>query len=98
MSDSIPTSTTSDSTRRQRLAQAIQTEVVRGGRVETQSDYNAVIRYEAKTNHVLHLILSILTVGLWAFVWVTIGIINMVKNKAVTLSVDEFGNVLRQQV
>jgi len=38
-----------------------------------------------KTNHVLHLILSVLTAGLWIPVWIGIAIMNsMRKEKSVT--------------
>lgn len=88
----------SDNTRKQRLAQAIQSEVVRGARVETQADFSAVLRFDHRINHVLHLILTIVTVGIWSLVWLTLGIVNMTRTKAVTLSVDEWGNTLRQEV
>lgn len=33
-----------------------------------------------KTSHVLHLILSILTAGLWVFVWVLCALSNSIEN------------------
>lgn len=33
-----------------------------------------------KTSHVLHLILSILTAGLWIFVWILCAISNSIEN------------------
>lgn len=33
-----------------------------------------------KTSHVLHLILSILTAGLWVFVWILCAISNSIEN------------------
>jgi hypothetical protein len=32
-----------------------------------------------RVNHVLHLILTVLTLGLWGFVWLTLGILNSSK-------------------
>lgn len=32
-----------------------------------------------RINHVLHLILTIVTIGLWSLVWLTLGIVNAVK-------------------
>jgi hypothetical protein len=29
-----------------------------------------------KTNHILHLILTLITAGLWVFVWIIVGLIN----------------------
>ncbi len=38
-----------------------------------------------KTNHVLHVILSVLTLGLWIPVWIGVAIVNsMRKEKSVT--------------
>lgn len=34
---------------------------------------------KARINHVLHLILSIITLGVWAFVWLFIGITNSAR-------------------
>jgi hypothetical protein len=33
-----------------------------------------------KINHVLHLILTVITIGLWGLVWLTLAIINMDKS------------------
>ena len=86
-----------DSVRKSRLAQAIQQEVVAGGRVETQGDFNAVIRFGGKpVNHVLHGVLTFLTFGL--FVWVIMYVMYTTSNKTVSLLTDDFGNVLRQNV
>lgn len=84
--------------RKARLAQAVQQEVIKGGRIETQGDFNAVVRYGQSTNHTLHLILTILTMGLWGFVWIAMGIIQLLSQQTITIMVDEFGHVLRQKV
>ena len=88
----------SDNVRKQRLAQAVQQEVDAGGRVETQGDYNAIIRFGKPTNHVLHLILTLVTCFVWSVVWLIMFIISTTSQKTITLTVDEFGNVLRQTV
>jgi hypothetical protein len=36
-----------------------------------------------KTNHVLHLILTLLTCGLWGFVWITMVIVNSLSKDVV---------------
>ncbi len=87
-----------DNARKAALAQAVQQEVVQGGRVETQGDYNAVIRYGKPTNHVLHLILSLVTLGVWLLVWLIMFVISTTSKKTILLNVDAYGNVLRQQV
>lgn len=63
-----------------------------GGRVESQSDYNAVITFGKKPNHLLHLILTLVTCFLWGIVWIVVAIV--VKESREMLAVDELGNVL----
>jgi hypothetical protein len=88
----------SPDTRKSRLATAVQQEVSRGGRVESQSDYSAVIRYGKPVNNVLHLILCLVTFGLWVIVWIISAIAAANNNKAISLLVDEYGQVLRQEL
>jgi hypothetical protein len=83
--------------RKELLARAIQSQVVQGSRVESQGDYNGVVVKGHRPNHVLHLILTIITGGAWGlFVWLPIVIFGGEKRKMVT--VDEFGNTLVQKV
>ena len=78
--------------RKQALATAIANEVRAGWNVQSQSDYQAVMNIPAeKTNHILHLILTILTLGLWIIVWIALVIIHKGEQREV-ISVDEYGN------
>lgn len=62
----------------------------RGGwKLETRSDYQAVISKGHRPNHILHLLLTIFTLGLWAIVWIIVSITSREKRK--TLAVDENG-------
>jgi nitrate reductase alpha subunit len=61
------------------------------GRVAHQSDTEAVIITGKPVNHILHLILSVLTLGLWLVVWLIVGIRG--GEKQLKLSVDEYGRV-----
>jgi hypothetical protein len=88
----------SDSSRKARLAQAIQQEVVAGGRVEAQGEFNAILRFGKPVNHVLHLILTVITLGMWALVWIIVWVVAVLQTGTVTLNVDEFGNLLRQKI
>jgi hypothetical protein len=88
----------SSDVRKSRLATAVQQEVARGGRVESQSDYSAVIRFGKPVNHVLHLILTLISFGLWAVVWIAAAIASAANNKTVSLMADEYGQVLRQEL
>jgi hypothetical protein len=61
-----------------------------GWRVESRTDYHAVIVKGHRPNNTFHLIMTIITVGLWIPVWLIVGI--MSGEKRATLSVDEYGN------
>jgi hypothetical protein len=91
---STPSPATPDQ-RKAALAQAVSREVAAGSwRVESQSDYQAVLAKGGNVNHTLHLILSLVTCGLWLLVWPVVYLLN--QRKTLVLSVDEYGNVLRQ--
>lgn len=81
--------------RRAVLAQAVQRHVLSGGRVQSQTDQNAVILWGSKPNHVLHLILTLVTMGLWVFIWIIVAL--AVKETRTLVAVDDFGNVLEQR-
>lgn len=76
------------------LANAVATNVAQGYRVESQTDETAVLVKGQQTNHVLHLILSLLTCGFWAIVWIAMVVIN--KERRIILRLDDYGNVLHQ--
>lgn len=80
---------------KRQLAQAVAREVAAGYRVESQTDVNAVLVKGKGTNHVLHLILTLITFGMWGVVWIIMYFIN--QEKRIILTVDEYGQVLRQQ-
>ena len=77
--------------RKELLAQAVTRYVVEGFRVEAQGDYHAVFVEGRPVNHVLHLLLSILTVGIWILVWILLAVFGGEARQMV--NVDEFGNV-----
>jgi hypothetical protein len=81
---------------RRNLAQAVSREVAGGFRVESQGDAQAVMVKGKGTSHVLHLILTLVTLGMWVPVWLIMYFV--AKPKRVILTLDEFGNVLRQDV
>jgi hypothetical protein len=66
ISEPISGQPASDTVRKAQLAQAVQQEVVAGGRVEAQGDYDAVIRYRRQIHPVQRLVLALVTFGLWA--------------------------------
>jgi hypothetical protein len=86
-----------DEERKKILADRIQLNIVQGGsRVESQSDFQAVLVRGHRPNHVLHALLTIFTLGLWAIVWIGIGIFGGEKRALIT--VGEYGNALLRQL
>lgn len=59
-------------------------------RVESRSEYEAALVRGKRTNHVLHLILTIVTGGAWGIVWIGIAVFGGEKRE--TVAVDEYGN------
>ena len=61
-----------------------------GRRVESQSDYQAVLLRGKQVNHILHLLLSVFTAGIWLIVWLSL-LGKGIKRELV--QVDEWGKV-----
>jgi hypothetical protein len=82
--------------RRAILAQQLQQATVRGRRVESQVEFQAVLIQGKPVNHVLHAILTIFTCLLWGIVWIVVASTGGETREL--LSVDEYGNVLYQRL
>jgi hypothetical protein len=82
--------------RKELLARTVAAQVAGGARVESQSDFQAVIVKGKPVNHVLHLILTLVTLTAWAIVWIALAIFGGEKRSMVT--VDEYGNASVQKV
>jgi hypothetical protein len=67
-----------------------------GYRVESQQDYQAVIVRGKPINHPLHIIVSILTAGIWLIGYAVIAVTEGEKREII--QVDEWGNVSRQKL
>jgi hypothetical protein len=80
--------------RQEILAGTVAGYVRRGYRVESQTPYQAIVVKGRRPNHLLHLVLSVLTLGLWMLlVWLPLVVFGGEKRRVV--SVDTFGNVQR---
>ena len=90
----VATEKLSPDERKASLARLISNKVHEGWRVESQSDYQAIMVRGHRPNHILHLILSIITLGIWLIVWLLVAAWGGEKRR--TLMVDEFGNGLFQ--
>jgi hypothetical protein len=82
--------------RKELLARTISGQIANGSRVESQSDFQAVVVKGKPVNHVLHLILTLVTFLLWSPVWIAMAIFGGEKRAMVT--VDEYGNAAVQKV
>lgn len=98
MTTSSPLQAVTPEERKSRLALAVRQEVAAGGRVESQTDYTAIVRFEKPVNNTLHLILTLVTFGLWAIVWLIVWIVASTSRKTISLNVDEYGQVLREEL
>ena len=78
------------------LAQQLQFSAAQGGRIESQSDYQAVITKGKPVNHVLHAIVSIFSCGIWLLVWLILALTGGERREMIVI--DEFGNVLHQRL
>jgi len=82
--------------RKRALHDAIQAQVVAGGRVESQSDFEAVIVHGKPLNNTLHLLVTIFTCLIWGIVWAALAIFGGERRTLIT--VDEYGNVTVQKL
>ena len=90
-SDAAQTSVSSD-VRREELNEAVRHNIKKGWRVESQTDFTATIAKGKRPNHILHLILTVITGGLWGiFVWLPLSIFKHVDRRL--LEVDANGRV-----
>ncbi len=77
--------------RRQRLQAVVQAEVVRGARIESQTDTLAVIVHGRRVNHLLHFLVGVFTIGAWWFIWLLLAVLG--GEKRYLIAVDDHGNV-----
>jgi hypothetical protein len=82
--------------RKAALAQAVAQSVAQGNRVESHADYQAIVVKGHRPNHVLHLILTIITLGLWLLVWIPVAVLQ--KEQRTIIRVDDYGNTLVERV
>lgn len=75
--------------RRQLMDAAVNEFVAAGWRVESRSEFQGVFVKGHRTNNVLHLLLSVFTLGLWIPVWIIVAITGGEKRRIV--SIDEYG-------
>lgn len=78
------------------LARTIQTQIAGGARIESQSDFQAVLVHGRRPNHLLHFLIGFPTFGFWWIVWLGLALFGGEKRQIA--QVDEFGNASVQKV
>jgi hypothetical protein len=78
--------------RKATLDRTLQLQGAQGWRIETRSDFQATIAKGNRINNTLHLILTIITAGLWGIVWIILALFGGIKRRMIT--VDEYGNII----
>lgn len=58
--------------------------VRRGWRVESQTASQVVLVKGHRPNHILHLLLSVVTVGIWIPIWLIVAVTSREKRRVVT--------------
>ena len=76
--------------RRALLSRQIGARLALGRRVESQSEFQAVLVHGHPVNHILHLIITLITLGVWVIVWIALILFGGEKREIV--EVDEWGN------
>lgn len=76
--------------RKEILARLVASQITQGRRVETQTDFQAVMLQGKPPNHILHLLLTVITLGFWAIVWIAMVLLGGEKRELI--QVDEWGN------
>lgn len=74
------------------MQQALRDLAFNGWRIEMADGTRAVVVNGAPVNHILHLLLSFFTCGLWLPIWAIVAATGGVKRRH--LYVDDYGNVV----
>ena len=76
-----------DQERKELLNWEVGLRVLQGYRVESQTDFQAVLVSGRRVNHLLHFFISLFTLGFWLIVWLALGLFG--GEKRVVVRVDE---------
>jgi hypothetical protein len=68
----------------------------RGFRIENRSDFQATVSKGKEIRHVLHIVLSFLTGGMWLFVYIPLWLLTGIRRRMV--SIDEYGNTIEHKL
>lgn len=63
---------------------------IRGNKMNQYKALNLISKRK-KTSHILHLLLSILTGGLWIFIWIICALSNSIENRKIDRAIEKLG-------
>lgn len=86
--------TKSERERSELLDAAVANHVRNGKRVESRSGAQAIMVKGRRVNHILHLLIAVITLGLWLPIWVLLVLIGGEKREVI--EVDAYGRVTVQ--
>ena len=96
MQDDINTPQLTDSARIALLDAEVAEWIREGWRVESRSSFQAVMVSGRRVNHLLHLVISLVTAGLWIFIWIVL-VLTGGENRELLL-VDAYGQISSEEV
>ena len=96
MQDAINTPQLTDSARIALLDAEMAEWIREGWRVESRSSFQAVMVSGRRVNHLLHLVISLVTAGLWIFIWIVL-VLTGGENRELLL-VDAYGQISSEEV
>jgi hypothetical protein len=82
----------------QRFSNIVSTKTMRGFMVVDRNDKALIavlVKPGQKMNHLLHLLLSLVTCGIWIIVWIILAVTN-VGDQRVRISIDNAGNSMEE--
>ena len=79
-----PPQTLSDDERRAWLAQQVDEHLRNGWQIESRTENLASLRIGKPINHVLHLLLTLVTCGVWVLVWIYLAMFQGEKRKTIS--------------
>jgi len=89
------TTSISNDQRKQILFQQISIYLNQGWEVQSQNEFSAILVKKPKpVNHILHLLLSIFTAGVWLIVWIILAMFSSSKSMTKMINVSETGAVI----
>ena len=80
--------------RKEILKKFVVKKVAQGFRVELQDDFTAVLAFGKSANHILHLLLSVITFGVWILVWLVMIFVG--NEKRYLYEIDEYGVITKK--